>query len=61
MEVEVTCAYCCELLGLWVDLGGGSSQRYIEDCSVCCRPNEIILRANENGEFEASALRSQDH
>jgi hypothetical protein len=43
MEVEAACPYCGEPIAIWVDAGGGSRQRYVEDCSVCCRPIEIHL------------------
>jgi len=33
-----------------VDLSAGS-QRYIEDCAVCCRPIEIALRVGDDGEL----------
>lgn len=41
MEVVAQCPYCGEPLELYVDEGGGITQHYIEDCSVCCRPIQI--------------------
>ena len=41
---SLSCPYCGEPIEVYVDLGGGEQQEYIEDCSVCCRP--IRLRAN---------------
>ena len=36
--VWVTCPYCGEEVELLIDLGGGETQAYVEDCEVCCRP-----------------------
>ena len=44
MEVSVNCPYCGESLDLWVDETGGSSQKYVEDCQVCCQPNVLTVR-----------------
>lgn len=41
MDVAAQCPYCGEPLDLYIDEAGGITQRYIEDCSVCCRPIEI--------------------
>lgn len=49
--VVVACPYCGEGFETVVDLSGGS-QRYIEDCAVCCRAIEITLRVSANGELE---------
>ncbi|MEM9694069.1 MAG: CPXCG motif-containing cysteine-rich protein [Myxococcota bacterium] len=38
VECESTCPYCFEKVEVWVDASAGSSQRYVEDCPVCCRP-----------------------
>jgi len=39
-----TCPHCGESVDTDPDLGGGTSQQYIEDCAVCCRPNRIRAR-----------------
>ena len=48
--VTITCPYCGESYATQVDLSTGS-QRYIEDCAVCCKPIEIALRVSEEGEL----------
>jgi len=48
--VTVTCPYCGESFATTVDLSAGS-QRYVEDCAVCCRPIEIGLQVGEDGEL----------
>jgi hypothetical protein len=57
MEAEAQCPYCGELITIWVDLGGGGAQRYVEDCSVCCRPIEVAAYADEEGEFSVDLRR----
>lgn len=50
-EAQVTCPYCGERIVLELDLSGGS-QRYVEDCSVCCQPIDVRLQVDEdNGRF----------
>jgi hypothetical protein len=48
--VTIHCPYCGEGFETSVDLSGGS-QSYIEDCAVCCRPIEIVLRVDDEGEL----------
>jgi hypothetical protein len=40
---SVRCPYCGAVIALVVDASAGD-QRYVEDCSVCCRPIECALR-----------------
>jgi hypothetical protein len=60
MEVDCMCPYCGEPIGLWLDEGGGGSQRYVEDCSVCCRPIEVAVTPADDGELTASVSRQGD-
>ena len=48
--ITIHCPYCGESYETAVDLSAGS-QRYIEDCAVCCRPIEITLRVGDDGEL----------
>ena len=48
--VSIQCPYCGESYETTVDLSAGS-QRYVEDCAVCCRPIEIALRVDAAGEL----------
>ena len=41
---HVSCPYCGEIVELFVDPGGGSSQQYVEDCEVCCNPWQINVQ-----------------
>jgi len=45
----ITCPYCWETIEVALDLSV-EEQRYVEDCSVCCRPIAIGYRA-EDGEL----------
>ena len=44
---EYTCAYCGESSTTFIDLSAGSTQSYIEDCQVCCRPNTLYILVDE--------------
>lgn len=44
---EYTCAYCGESNLTFVDWSAGEQQSYIEDCQVCCRPNVLYIRVDE--------------
>ena len=55
MEISVQCPYCGEPLDLWVDETGGSSQTYVEDCQVCCRPWRVTVAYDEAGNAKISA------
>jgi Cysteine-rich CPXCG len=42
----IECPYCGESIDLLVDMSI-DHQRYVEDCSVCCRPIEIDVAVDE--------------
>ena len=48
--ITIRCPYCGESYETVVDLSAGS-QRYVEDCAVCCRPIEIALHVGDDGEL----------
>jgi hypothetical protein len=48
--IVINCPYCGESYETVVDLSAGS-QRYVEDCAVCCKPIEVALRVGEDGEL----------
>ncbi len=48
--VAIHCPYCGESYETVVDPSAGA-QRYVEDCAVCCRPIEIVLRVGDDGEL----------
>jgi len=56
--VDLRCPYCGEWIELLVDASAGA-QAYVEDCQVCCRPIDLQVRIDEDGEPVVEA-RSQD-
>jgi len=56
VEVEVFCGFCHEPWTILVDPTAGEGQSYVEDCSVCCRPNRIFVSIDpESGEVDVTA------
>jgi hypothetical protein len=58
--MEWSCPYCGEPIELEVDEGGGQTQRYVEDCWVCCRPIDVSTWIDEDGEVRAELRRLDD-
>lgn len=58
-EHEATCPYCWETIVLELDLSAGS-QRYTEDCSVCCQPFLVRLEVAGSGEYVVEVEREND-
>ena len=50
-SVRIRCPFCGERFEALVDASCGSAD-YIEDCPVCCRPIELHLRTDTDGDFE---------
>lgn len=48
-SANVRCPYCGEVVEIGLDPGSGSSQEYIEDCPVCCRPWVVSVEYHEDG------------
>ncbi|MEP7027250.1 MAG: CPXCG motif-containing cysteine-rich protein [Candidatus Eisenbacteria bacterium] len=46
---RATCPHCFEENELAVDMGGGESQSYVEDCQVCCRPWQVRVEVDDEG------------
>ena len=49
-EAVYICDSCGEEIVVPVDISGGSHQDYVEDCPVCCRPNEPHVDVEPDGE-----------
>lgn len=54
----IQCPYCWEAIEVLVDCSV-EHQHYIEDCSVCCRPIDLVVVAF-NGELISVEARSED-
>lgn len=51
---DLNCPYCGEVIQLVVDCSI-TSQEYIEDCQVCCRPINISIAIDgENVQLQAT-------
>ena len=50
-EVTVSCPYCGEFINVLIDCSD-SSQEYIEDCQVCCRPITFLVQYDQNDHIE---------
>jgi hypothetical protein len=48
----VQCPYCGEAYETLLDLSGGSA-RYVEDCPICCRPIELQLEIDDQGQLSS--------
>jgi len=57
--VEIHCPYCGEGIELFVDDSAGA-QSYIEDCPVCCRPIEVAVTFDHNGDPQVLASGEDD-
>lgn len=53
LEFSDQCPYCGETISLLIDQSAGS-QTYIEDCSVCCRPIQVSVLEDNEGELHIS-------
>ncbi|HEY0284931.1 MAG TPA: CPXCG motif-containing cysteine-rich protein [Vicinamibacterales bacterium] len=60
MEISVECPYCGEPLELYVDPSGGTTQKYVEDCAVCCQPMEVMVEIEGDEECSVSVRRFDD-
>ena len=60
MEISVECPSCGGPLGLSVDESGGSVQKYVEDCAVCCQPMEVMVEIEGDEECSVSVRRFDD-
>lgn len=56
--IDISCPYCGETIALSVDDSAGD-QQYIEDCQVCCRPIQVTVVLDADGEPGVS-VRAED-
>lgn len=50
----IGCPYCGEQIEIAVDTSAGD-QDYIEDCHVCCRPINLTIRIDRDGDAAVTA------
>jgi hypothetical protein len=58
-DMLIECPYCGEGFETTVD-GSAGSQRYIEDCPVCCRPIEFQAEVDGDGNLLALTTHRDD-
>jgi hypothetical protein len=56
----VYCPYCGEENEVSLDPGGGPVQAYVEDCHVCCRPWQVVVRYQHDGTAVVSVQTSDE-
>lgn len=56
---QAHCPYCGEPVDLALDASAGS-QRYVEDCQVCCRPMTVVLDVDAEGGIHMHLLAQDD-
>jgi len=49
IEQSIGCPYCGETISILID-DSLSEQSYIEDCQVCCRPIDLNVRIDPDGD-----------
>ena len=54
-EGSYVCNSCGEAIVVPLDPSAGDHQAYIEDCPVCCVPNEIFVDFDEDGSAHVSS------
>ena len=47
---KIQCPYCGETIDIVIDCSV-EQQSYIEDCQVCCRPINIDVSVDQNGQL----------
>ena len=60
-ESSYVCDACGEAIVIPLDLTEGASQKYVEDCPVCCRANVIHVEIDADGEAQVWAEPEQDY
>lgn len=48
-EIQFSCPYCGEINVTDIFFSEGKSQSFVHDCEVCCRPIEISISKDSDG------------
>lgn len=56
---EISCPYCGEVIEILID-PSVESQAYIEDCQVCCRPINMAVTIDGEGNPTVNAFAEDD-
>lgn len=57
-EKELQCPYCWETYPIIIDDSEEGEVSFVYDCEVCCRPIDVRVSLDEDGELVLSAQRS---
>jgi len=57
--IEYICPHCGESILLSIDPSGGAAQAYVEDCPVCCNPNQLHVSFDRQGDAYIDAQPAQ--
>ncbi|WP_438480518.1 CPXCG motif-containing cysteine-rich protein [Oleiharenicola lentus] len=49
--LAISCPHCGESFSLAFDASEGSAE-FVIDCEVCCRPMNVTIQVNDDGEIE---------
>lgn len=60
LTAEYTCDSCGEEIQIALDPSAGSIQDYVEDCPVCCNPNELTVLFDHDGNAAVESRAEQD-
>ena len=58
-QETIHCPYCGEKISLVIDLSTDEHD-YIEDCEVCCRPIDVIVSLDQDGDPHVETLQEND-
>ncbi len=54
--IKLQCPYCWEMIDMTVDCSV-TSQEYVEDCEVCCKPIVLNIDIDSEGKPKVEAKR----
>ncbi len=54
IESNISCPYCGESISVLID-NSLPEQTYVEDCQVCCRPIEMSVTVDVDGDVAVTA------
>ena len=53
---QVRCPWCGESADVFVDVGAGAHQSYVEDCAVCCRPCVVTIAPDSADRYVSKGI-----
>jgi hypothetical protein len=58
-EKPIECPYCGEMIDVLID-SSDLEQQYIEDCQVCCKPINILVSQDVDGDLSIRVYGEDD-